>query len=101
MYRPGGVIEVSDGLYVHRADTVNCKHCGTVCERKQLPTIKGLIRSAAPPDDDVDDDIAGMCGGCGKPICVRCARKGQCKTLQQLLDEIEAADGSIINAMAR
>jgi hypothetical protein len=76
-------MELSDGTYIYRADTVTCAHCQKICERKQMPFIKGVQR-------DDPDDVGGVCGGCGRIICWLCAGKRECVPIERKLDEYEA-----------
>jgi hypothetical protein len=91
-FRPGGVFTTSDGRHEWRTDAVRCNHCGMPCERKTSATVKGIIRRDRFDSVDDPNDIAGVCGGCGKPICVACARAAKqdgCMTISQRLDEYE------------
>lgn len=84
MFRPGGVVIVSDGVHTLTCDAVTCAHCQKVSERKQRPFVKGLIR-------DDPDDIGGVCGGCGEIICFACAGRRECRPIEKWLDQYEAA----------
>ncbi len=83
MFRPGGVMITSDGDMMWRNDTINCCHCQKVMERKQRPAVKGIVGRDDP------DDIGGICGGCGKPICWQCAGALECTPIDMRLDQYE------------
>ena len=84
MFRPGGVVMICDGEYIHTADAVTCAHCQRISERKTRPFLKGIQR-------DDPDDIGGVCGGCGKIICFSCAGERKCITIEKRIDQYEAA----------
>jgi len=82
MFRPGGVLVVSNGVAEVHNDTVTCAHCHKICERKHVPFKRGI-------HIDDPDDIGGVCGGCGRLICYECAGKRECTPIEKRLDIYE------------
>ncbi len=72
MRRPGGYAHWyhGDGPDKER-DTFTCPHCNGVV----------FVEPFAAPTDS-----GGWCGCCAKPICGRCADRGDCVPFEKMLD---------------